>query len=363
MRPGFGIVAATVLLLFCHGAIGAPDRIVVGNSAPFLDGERWLFEQTQIHFVIVARSSDSGNGTVNLRFGHFDHPATIILSSYTPVEWRLTGPVPAEIKAILLNRADAVVSGLPANLPVYRWRTDHWGERDEYLPCPTAMKPTNRYYPCKILDPVSWARDFHIENVERNLLFTEYRFLASYAISFAPTDIQVPGIGGGGRDKLRRVNQPSPYDRVDKPTPPLPDFSSRTIVDLDELRFQDFAVKLVYRYGPRKATRDCAADCTIPTDVVVPRSETPIVLVMSSYDEMKWHLLIEPGSQVVAIVLRNAAPSVLDDIDPRIPIWWNSGDRSVAREWDSLAGMARLFPGKRATLYTPPKDGSVLVVR
>lgn len=142
----------------------------------------------------------------------------------------------------------------------------------------------------------------------------------------------------------------------------MPRLDGRAIADLDELRFADIEIGLVYIYGHEYVRDGCRPDCSRPLRVVLKSSARPVVLALASYDPVKWTLEIEPGARLAAVILNNADASILSQIGADVPVWLERGRYSVSPDWKSLDGIARLFPGKPARLFTPESPDRPVVI-
>lgn len=160
------------LLVVAFTARAEPGRIVVETTAPLADGVAALLERAQLHYVAVAQGGD--NGTVRLRFGTFRHPAVIVLSSWSGVEWRMEGPVPEQVKAILLlpgilpGRLHSIVSNVPRGLPVQVW-SDQVTLFPYFIACPSATQRVVMDN-CRQPQPLSSPEEFGVGSLEGHLL-------------------------------------------------------------------------------------------------------------------------------------------------------------------------------------------------
>ncbi|MGE0151728.1 MAG: hypothetical protein AB7R90_03865 [Reyranellaceae bacterium] len=367
-RRSVPLLLLLAVLALAAPARAEPTRIVVETGAPLAEGVSALLERAQLHYVAVARGGD--NGTVRLRFGAFRHPAVIVLSSWTTVEWRIEGPVPEQVKAILLLSGHfSIVSFLPQDLPVYRWNVQ-LPLFPNFIACPSPTLTVYAFHNCRQPSMLSSPDQFGVDWLERHLLHTHQRFLASHAVAFAPADIAVPGVPSDRQNWLERMRNLYLFDGSggsrfaggSEGKVRMPRLDGRAIADLDELRFADVEIRLVYIYGHGYVRDGCQPDCSRPLRVVLKPSAKPVVLALASYDPVKWHLEMESGARLAAVILRNADASILSQIGNDVPVWLERGSYSVSLDWKTLRGIMRLFPGKPARLSTPESPDRPVVI-
>lgn len=123
---------------------------------------------------------------------------------------------------------------------------------------------------------------------------------------------------------------------------------------------KDAQVEAIGVYQSAHASRRSGESRTGQVEVRIRRSSKPVVLVLSSYEPVRWNLVSEPGAKVSAVLLSGYHPSQVVGAGTArvITLGKYYGYQTGTTQYKTLENDVAMLTGKRINLFQGRYDGS-----